>query len=103
MGSTRVFDFADNQSFLFDYGKNKKTVTPPSVIDYGGNPVNIPELTYEELKEYIPDITIHSSLKKDSEDIKNPASPGMKYKHYSPKAEVRLIDGSKRRLRKLCV
>ena len=34
-----------------------------------------------------------------SEEGFKPKSPGMKYKHYSPKAEVRLIDGSKSEFR----
>lgn len=63
------------------------TANPPVVLRPG-------KVTYEELKNYIPDIILHSSLKEDICDIKNPASPGMKYKHYSPSCPVILVRGS---------
>lgn len=89
-------DFNGKIPYIIDGGNSKiglestvinLTLNPPVILRPG-------KITYEELKEYIPDITIHSSLKKDSEDIKNPASPGMKYKHYSPSCPVILVRGN---------
>ncbi|HHY14139.1 MAG TPA: threonylcarbamoyl-AMP synthase [Thermoanaerobacterales bacterium] len=47
-------------------------------------------ITYEELKEVLGDIRIDNNLyTKES----TPRAPGMKYTHYSPKAEVVLVTG----------
>lgn len=50
------------------------------------------KVTYEELCTIIPDITINEAVKAQCTD-KKPASPGMKYKHYAPKAPVFLVNG----------
>lgn len=49
-------------------------------------------VTYEELREIIPDITVNEAVKKQCTELK-PASPGMKYRHYAPKSPVYLVDG----------
>ncbi|AIS51356.1 threonylcarbamoyl-AMP synthase Sua [Thermoanaerobacter kivui] len=50
-------------------------------------------VTVEMLKGLIGDVLIDPSLlKKPDENIK-PKSPGMKYKHYSPNAEVYIVKG----------
>ena len=38
---------------------------------------------------------IHLYSKKPGADDFHPKSPGMKYKHYAPKAAVRIVEGSK--------
>lgn len=63
-------------------------------------------VTLEQLRVFVPDIhyygcassmvTINSltDKEKDAEDlISKPPTPGLKYRHYSPKAEVVLLDG----------
>ncbi len=52
-------------------------------------------VTFEMIREVIPDVQLHSSLisQKPSNIEEKPASPGMKYKHYSPKAEVYMLYG----------
>lgn len=52
-------------------------------------------ITFEMIKEVIPDVKLHPSLVGERlENMKEkPASPGMKYKHYSPKAEVYMVYG----------
>ena len=58
-------------------------------------------ITFEMIQEIIPDVKFHSSLLKENEEIeKNPPSPGMKYKHYSPKAEVYLVYGEPGEIKK---
>lgn len=50
-------------------------------------------VTLEMLKEVIGNVEVDPSLlKKPQEDLK-PKSPGMKYKHYSPNAEVYIVTG----------
>ncbi|HHW58109.1 MAG TPA: threonylcarbamoyl-AMP synthase [Clostridia bacterium] len=50
-------------------------------------------ITLEMLKEVIGNVEVDPSLlKKPQEDLK-PKSPGMKYKHYSPNAEVYIVKG----------
>lgn len=49
-------------------------------------------ITLEMLCELIPQTHLHSSLISGKQEEK-PASPGMKYTHYSPKAEVVLVFG----------
>lgn len=44
-------------------------------------------ISYDELKEVLPTIKIYTKKSKEK-----PKSPGMKYKHYSPKAKVILIN-----------
>lgn len=54
-------------------------------------------ITYEMIKEILPEVKIHSSLiKGDFEE--RPSSPGMKYKHYSPKAQVYLVYGDNKKI-----
>ena len=50
-------------------------------------------ITYEMIKEELPSVTFHPSLLSDELFLEKPASPGMKYKHYAPKAKVVLVYG----------
>ncbi len=49
-------------------------------------------ITAEELKAYLPDLVIDSAVLAQPEEGQKVASPGMKYKHYSPKTEVILVE-----------
>jgi len=56
-------------------------------------------VTVEELKKVIGRIRIHPVIRgKRSESVHR--SPGMKYRHYSPDAQVILIEGTKAKMRK---
>ncbi len=55
----------------------------PTVLRPGG-------ISVEQLREVLGEVLISSELKKD--DI--PKAPGMKYKHYSPKASVYILKGT---------
>lgn len=50
-------------------------------------------ITFEMLREVIENVEIDPSLLKMSEEDLKPKSPGMKYKHYSPNAEVFIVKG----------
>lgn len=50
-------------------------------------------VTFEQLREYIEDLTVFSKEKDDQNLIDSPPTPGMKYRHYSPSAQVLLLIG----------
>ena len=51
-------------------------------------------VTLEQLREILPDICVDSGVLTEVKDGERVASPGMKYKHYSPKTQVFLVEGS---------
>lgn len=53
-------------------------------------------VTFEEISEILPETTIDKAVLQELKSDEKAASPGMKYKHYSPKAEVYLIQGDKK-------
>lgn len=62
------------------------TVNPPLILRPGG-------VTLEMLREIDSNIEIDKALKlKPSADLK-PKAPGMKYRHYAPKASLKIIRG----------
>ncbi len=63
------------------------TVDPPCILRPGG-------ITIEQLKAIDPRIYMDEAImKKPDEDLK-PKAPGMKYRHYAPKAPVKIIEGN---------
>lgn len=54
-------------------------------------------VTLEQLKKILPDIEVDKAVLSEPEKGKPVASPGMKYKHYSPKCEVYLVSGTAER------
>jgi L-threonylcarbamoyladenylate synthase len=59
---------------------------PPRLLRPGG-------ITAEQLKEVLGDIEIDSAVINKLEEGRKASSPGMKYKHYAPKAQVYLVQG----------
>ncbi|MDD4700320.1 MAG: L-threonylcarbamoyladenylate synthase [Oscillospiraceae bacterium] len=62
-------------------------VNPPRLLRPGG-------ITAEQLRKIIPELVIDKAVFSEPEKGKPVASPGMKYKHYSPKANVIIIDSN---------
>ena len=60
---------------------------PPRLLRPGG-------ITVEQLRKFIPDLVIDPAVTAEPEKDAEVASPGMKYKHYAPKAEVIMAEGS---------
>ena len=52
-------------------------------------------VTYEMLKEAVPAAVIDENVIKSTSVEDKPKCPGMKYKHYSPDAEVVVVEGGK--------
>ena len=49
-------------------------------------------VTPEELREILPDLVVDKAVLSELDENEEAASPGMKYKHYSPKTETVLIE-----------
>lgn len=63
------------------------TVEPPQILRPGGIP-------YEDLKEFIGDVTLHPAAVANRDYMVDEArSPGMKYKHYAPRAKLIVVEG----------
>lgn len=96
-------DLGDKTDLILDGGKTKigvestvvdLTVKPPLILRPGG-------ITLEELKKVLKDIKPHPFLLGEKLKDKIVKSPGMKYRHYAPKAPLILIEGDLReRLKK---
>ncbi|MBQ6819939.1 MAG: threonylcarbamoyl-AMP synthase [Clostridium sp.] len=63
------------------------TVNPPLVLRPGG-------ITLEMLKEVCADIEIDKAILIKPDDKLKPKAPGMKYRHYAPKAKLQIIKGN---------
>lgn len=63
------------------------TSDPPQILRPGG-------ATYEDLRDALGKVDIHpSALAKSELPVERARSPGMKHKHYAPKAEMILVEG----------
>ena len=63
------------------------SVDPPMLLRPGGTP-------FEALKKVLGDIKLHPFVQAEQElTLQEMRSPGMKHKHYAPKAEVILVEG----------
>lgn len=74
-----------------DYGVESTVIdmysTPPRLLRPGG-------ITPEMIEEVIGPIEIDSAVTHALQEGAVAASPGMKYKHYAPKAEIHIVKGS---------
>lgn len=51
-------------------------------------------ITYNQIKELLPDAVIDSHVLSATAVNGNPKCPGMKYRHYAPDADVTVVEGS---------
>ena len=58
-------------------------------------------VTAEQLREIFPDMVVDKAVLAEPEKGAKVASPGMKYKHYAPKTEAFLVEGSSEGFAKL--
>jgi len=64
------------------------SVYPPLVLRPGGT-------SFEDLKKVLGDVKLHPFVQAEKElPLEKIRSPGMKHKHYAPKAEVILVEGN---------
>ena len=66
------------------------TVTPPRLLRPGGLPL-------EALEEVLGEVTVDKAVRAKLGEGEKPRAPGMKYRHYAPKAPVTVVTGSPQR------
>lgn len=69
------------------------TSTPPTLLRPGG-------VTLEMLREVLGEISEHAVVRGKETEIVEAVAPGMKYRHYAPKAGLILVEGEKEAVRK---
>lgn len=62
------------------------TLQPPRLLRPGG-------VTLEELEEVLGEVTVDEAIRRLMKDGEQPRAPGMKYRHYAPKAPVTVVKG----------
>ena len=63
------------------------TCRPPRLLRPGGIPL-------EELLDLLPDIELDPAVVRQMAEGEKPRAPGMKYRHYAPRAPVTVVKGS---------
>ena len=63
------------------------TVNPPCVLRPGG-------ITLEQLREVQDDIYMDNAIMQKPCNELKPKAPGMKYRHYAPKAPIKIVEGN---------
>ena len=66
------------------------TVQPPRLLRPGGLPL-------EALEEVLGQVAVDDAVRRKMGEGERPRAPGMKYRHYAPKAAVTTVTGSPRR------
>ena len=62
------------------------TVTPPQLLRPGGLPL-------ESLRDALGEVMVDKAVTQKMNDGEKPRAPGMKYRHYAPKAPVTVVTG----------
>jgi len=89
-----LYDLDGKIPYILDGGDCRVGVES-TVLDISGD---VPQIlrpggvTFDELKEVLPNVTVYKQAETESENIK-PRSPGMKYRHYAPKAPMTALVG----------
>lgn len=63
------------------------SVKPPRLLRPGG-------VSLEQLQEILGEVSVDAAVYRKLEAGEQPKAPGMKYRHYSPKAKVVILEGS---------
>lgn len=63
------------------------TCTPPRLLRPGG-------ITLEQLQDVLGEVAVDDAVRRSMAEGEKPRAPGMKYRHYAPKAPVTVVKGS---------
>lgn len=66
------------------------TCTPPRLLRPGG-------ITLEQLESVLGEVTVDDAVRRQMGEGEKPRAPGMKYRHYAPKAPVTVVKGAPER------
>ncbi|KPU44614.1 threonylcarbamoyl-AMP synthase [Oxobacter pfennigii] len=71
-----------------------------TVIDVTGRPTILRPggITLEQLKAVLGEVFIDPAIMKAADENLKPRSPGMKYRHYSPKAFMYIVEGEQKKV-----
>ncbi len=85
---------------IIDGGECEKGVESTIVLLAGQTPVLLRPgvITFEMLREYLPDIAIAKAVVSEMKEGEKALSPGMKHRHYSPKTHTVGITGTKKNI-----
>ena len=68
------------------------TCTPPRLLRPGGLPL-------EALEEVVGPVAVDKAVTERLKDGEQPKAPGMKYRHYAPKGELTIVEGTPEEVR----
>jgi L-threonylcarbamoyladenylate synthase len=71
-----------------------------TIVDYSVQPPRLLRpgyITYEDLKE-VDKTVVYDEAKTRADEKETPKAPGMKYRHYAPKAPLTIISGSREKV-----
>ena len=90
-----IEDLTGKVDGIIDGGECEAGVESTVVDCTGENPVILRPgiITLEDIKQYIPNVTMDENVLKQVTPEQRPKCPGMKYKHYAPNAEVIVVEG----------
>lgn len=66
------------------------TCTPPRLLRPGG-------ITLEQLESVLGEVAVDAAVRRQMGEGEKPRAPGMKYRHYAPKAPVTVVKGAPER------
>ncbi|MBO5021251.1 MAG: threonylcarbamoyl-AMP synthase [Clostridia bacterium] len=95
--ATHVENDLDGRIDAIVFGDECEVGVESTVISFCCNPPRLLRpgaVTIEDLKKIIPDIAVDKAVLAEPESNERVASPGMKYKHYAPKTDSYLVEGS---------
>ncbi|QMS85471.1 L-threonylcarbamoyladenylate synthase [Candidatus Xianfuyuplasma coldseepsis] len=86
-------DFQDKVDILIDGGKSEVGLESTVLDVTSDTPVILRPgmITYEMIQEVVPSVQMNQEVLGEQ----TPKSPGMKYKHYAPKALLTIVEGNK--------
>lgn len=87
-GKIDAIVYADNCSVGVESTVVSFCTEPPRLLRPGA-------VTAEQLREIIPDLAVDKAVLSEPQKDEKVSSPGMKYKHYAPKADAYLIEGDR--------
>ena len=90
-----VHDLWGKVPLILDGGQCDVGVESTVVSVTGDHPVILRPgiISLEEIRQYLPDAEVSEAVRRKVSDDEKVASPGLKYKHYSPECRVILVKG----------
>ena len=97
-----IEDLSGRIDAIIDGGNCSVGVESTIVDASGGVPVLLRPggITFEDILEIVPDAVLDENILKSLAETEQPRCPGSKYKHYAPKAEVTVIEGDMKSVKK---